>query len=197
MHLPRFRVRTLLVLVAAVGLGIAGGNEIAHLRRFRWEYEAKPFSTPCATRHHERTAFGPMTSGWLDVVRSTGRMRNSRPNGAAVGGCSPCRGRRRKSSCDALSWAGLASGNHESAGKRRSGRTTPGNTWLKTTLVQAVWAAFRAKGTELSKTFRRIAARRGKKRAAVAIAHTMLVIIYHLLKRDTDYKEIPHDSEAA
>jgi transposase len=95
------------------------------------------------------------------------------------------------------SWAGLASGNHESAGKRRSGRTTPGNTWLKTALVQAAWAAFRAKGTHLSKKFRRVAGSRGKKRAAVAVAHTILVIIYHLLKEGTTYQEIAGDSEAA
>ena len=95
------------------------------------------------------------------------------------------------------SWAGLASGNHESAGKRRSGRTTPGNTWLKTALVQAAWAAFRAKGTHLSRKFRRIAGNRGKKRAAIAVAHTILVIIYHLLKEDATYQEITGDSEAA
>jgi transposase len=95
------------------------------------------------------------------------------------------------------SWAGLASGNHESAGKRQSGRTTPGNTWLKTALVQAAWAASRAKGTHLSRKFRRIAGSRGKKRAAVAVAHTILVIIYSLLKEGTTYQEIAGESEAA
>jgi transposase len=95
------------------------------------------------------------------------------------------------------SWAGLASGNHESAGKRRSGRTTPGNRWLKTALVQAAWAAYRAKGTHLARKFRRIAASRGRKRAAVAVAHTILVIIYHLLKERMDYQEIVGESEAA
>lgn len=88
------------------------------------------------------------------------------------------------------SWAGLASGNHESAGKRQSGRTTPGNRWLKTALVQSAWAAFRAKGTHLSRKFRRIAKSRGNKRAAVAVAHTVLVIIYHMLKENTTYQEI-------
>lgn len=88
------------------------------------------------------------------------------------------------------SWAGLASGNHESAGKRRTGRTTPGNTWLKTALVQSAWAAFRARKTHLSQKFRRIAGNRGKKRAAIAVAHTILVIIYHLLKEGTTYREI-------
>jgi transposase len=95
------------------------------------------------------------------------------------------------------SWAGLASGNHESAGKRRTGRTTHGNRWLKTALVQAAWAAYRAKGTHLRKKFCRIAASRGKKRAAIAVAHTILVIAYHVLKEATTYKEIAADSEAA
>jgi transposase len=95
------------------------------------------------------------------------------------------------------SWAGLASGNHESAGKRQSGRTTPGNRWLKTALVQAAWAASRAKGTHLAKKFHRIARNRGKKRAAIAVAHTLLVIIYHLLKQGTAYQEIGKESEAA
>jgi transposase len=95
------------------------------------------------------------------------------------------------------SWAGLASGNHESAGKRRTGRTTPGNIWLKTALVQAAWAAYRARDTHLSRKFRRIAGNRGKKRAAVAVAHTILVIIYHLMKEGTTYQEIAGAGEAA
>jgi transposase len=95
------------------------------------------------------------------------------------------------------SWAGLASGNHESAGKRQSGRTTPGNRWLKTALVQAAWAAARARGTHLSGKFHRIARRRGGKRAAVAVGHTILVIIYHLLKEGTNYREITGEANAA
>jgi transposase len=95
------------------------------------------------------------------------------------------------------SWAGLASGNDQSAGKRRSGRTTPGNRWLKTALVQAAWAAYRAKGTYLARKFRRIAGNRGPKRAAVAVAHTILVIIYHLLKERVTYREVVGDNQAA
>jgi transposase len=95
------------------------------------------------------------------------------------------------------SWAGLASGNNESAGKRRTGRTPPGNVWLKTALVQAAWAASRARATHLSRKFRRLAGTRGPKRAAVAVAHSILVIIYHLLKEQTTYQEIAHDTEAA
>jgi transposase len=95
------------------------------------------------------------------------------------------------------SWAGLASGHYESAGKRQGGRTTAGNRWLKTALVQAAWAGFRAKGTRLSRKFHRIAGTRGRKRAAVAVAHTLLVIIYHILKESTTYKEIGEENEAA
>jgi transposase len=95
------------------------------------------------------------------------------------------------------SWAGLACGNNESAGKRFSGRTTPGNRWLKTALVQSAWATYRAKGTHLSAKFRRIAGSRGKKRAAIAVAHTILVIAYHVLKDGTTYQEIFDPREAA
>jgi transposase len=95
------------------------------------------------------------------------------------------------------SWAGLCSGNDQSAGKRRSGQTTDGNRWLKAALVQAAWAAFRAKGTHLSRKFHRIAGSRGKKRASVAVAHAILVIIYHVLKEGTTYQEIAADNQAA
>ena len=72
-----------------------------------------------------------------------------------------------------------------------------GQRWLKTALVQAAWAAFRARKTHLSRKFRRIAGNRGKKRTAIAVAHTILVIIYHLLKEGTTYREIADGSEAA
>jgi transposase len=88
------------------------------------------------------------------------------------------------------SWAGMCSGNNESAGKRRSGRTTKGNRWLKRTLVQAAWAASRSKGTYLAAQYRRLARRRGRKKALVAVGHTLLVIIYHVLKRATVYTEL-------
>jgi transposase len=91
------------------------------------------------------------------------------------------------------SWAGLCSGNHESAGKRKSGRTTKGNRWLREMIVQCAWAASHTKNTYLSAQFRRIAARRGLKRAAVAVGHTLLVIIYHILKRKTTYQEMGGD----
>ena len=70
------------------------------------------------------------------------------------------------------SWAGLCSGNNESAGKRKSGKTTKGNRWLREILVQAAWAASHTKQTYRSAQYRRLAGRRGKKRALVALAHT-------------------------
>ena len=91
------------------------------------------------------------------------------------------------------SWAGMCPGNNESAGKRRSGQTTKGSRWLRQMLVQAAWAASHTKGTYLSAQYRRLAARRGKKRALVAVGHTMLVIVYHLLKNGTTYHELGGD----
>ena len=91
------------------------------------------------------------------------------------------------------SWAGLCPGNHESGGKRLSGTTRKGNQALRRALVQAAHAAGRARKTYLGAQFRRLAARRGKKRAAVAVAHSILVIAYHLLKRDTSYTDLGPD----
>jgi transposase len=79
------------------------------------------------------------------------------------------------------SWACLCPGNHMSANKRRSGRRRKGQKWLVSTLVEAAWAASRTQGTYLSAQFKRLTARRGAKRAAVAVAHSILVIVYHLL----------------
>ena len=91
------------------------------------------------------------------------------------------------------SWTGMCSGNHESAGKRQSGRTTKGDRWLRTTLVQVAWAASHTKATYLSAQYRRLAGRRGKKRALVALGHTILVIIYHVLKDHTTYHDLGPD----
>lgn len=91
------------------------------------------------------------------------------------------------------SWAGMCAGNNESAGKRRSGRTTKGDRWLKRILVQAAWAASHTKGTYLAAQYRRLAKRRGCKRALVAVGHTLLVIMYHVLKRGTTYAELGPD----
>jgi transposase len=88
------------------------------------------------------------------------------------------------------SWAGMCPGNNESAGRRRSGKTTKGSRWLRAALVQAAHAAGRSKGTYLGSQFRRLASRRGVKRAAVAVGHTLLGIIYQALKRGTPYQDL-------
>jgi transposase len=100
---------------------------------------------------------------------------------------------RFPSSGHAASWAGLAPGKNESAGKNRSGKTPPGNRHLKTMLLQAAHAAGRSRDNYLSAQFRRLASRRGKKRAAVAVAHSILVIAYHMLRDGTDYRELGGD----
>ncbi|GAC1645777.1 MAG: hypothetical protein NVS4B12_12120 [Ktedonobacteraceae bacterium] len=87
------------------------------------------------------------------------------------------------------SWAGVCPGNHESAGKRLSGKTRKGNPWLRCLLVQAAHSASHQKQCYLAEQYRRIAKRRGAKRAAIAVAHTILVIIYHLLRHQTTYQE--------
>src|SRR5580658_11056622 len=78
------------------------------------------------------------------------------------------------------SWAGICPGNNQSGGKRKSSRVPKGNVYLKTALVEAANAAARAKGTYLRDKFYRLKARRGYKRAAVAIAHKILVAVYHM-----------------
>ncbi len=88
------------------------------------------------------------------------------------------------------SWAGLCPGQHESAGKRHSGRTRHGNASLRTALVEAAQAASHTKATYLAAQFHRLAARRGRKKAAIAVAHSILVIAYHLLARGTTYQDL-------
>jgi transposase len=90
-------------------------------------------------------------------------------------------------------WAGLAPGNHESAGKRYSGRRRKGNRPLATTMVQAAWSAVRTKGTYLKSRYHRLAARRGKKRAIVGVARSMLVSIWHMLTYRQPYQELGDD----
>ena len=91
------------------------------------------------------------------------------------------------------SWAGMCPGHRQSAGKHGSGRTRHGNAWLRTVLVQAAWAASHTRNTYLAAQFHRLVGRRGKKRALVAVAHTQLVIVYHLLKSGTTYRELGSD----
>lgn len=88
------------------------------------------------------------------------------------------------------SWVRICPGNNESAGKRSSGSTGQGNIWLRDALVEAAWAASRTRATYLSAQFHRLAARRGKKRALIAVAHTILTIIYSMLRNGTEYQDL-------
>lgn len=87
-------------------------------------------------------------------------------------------------------WAGICPGIHESAGKKKSGKTQKGNSFLKGTLTEAAWAASRTKGSAYSAIYHNIARRRGKKRALVAVAHRLLIDIYRILKTGVPYQEI-------
>ena len=88
------------------------------------------------------------------------------------------------------SWAGLSPGNNESAGKKKSARISSGNPHIKSVLAECAWAASRTKRTYLSSKFWELAARRGKKKALIELAHKMLVIVYHLLLRQQPYLDL-------
>jgi transposase len=90
------------------------------------------------------------------------------------------------------SWVGLCPGNNESAGKRRTGKTRKGDVWLKGILVESAWVNTRLKGY-FGAQYHRIARRRGKKRALVSVAHSLLVTIYHVLKKGVPYRELGVD----
>ncbi|MDX6382402.1 MAG: transposase [Rubrobacteraceae bacterium] len=91
------------------------------------------------------------------------------------------------------SWAGMCPGSNESAGKRRSGKTTKGSKWLREALTEAAHAASRTKGSYLRGRYAGIKGRQGSKRAAVAVGHSILVIAYHILEDKVPYKEFGED----
>jgi transposase len=91
------------------------------------------------------------------------------------------------------SWAGMCPGSNITGGKRHSGKTTKGDVWLSDMLVQCVWSAARSRDTYLSAQFWRLARRIGKKKAAVAVGHSILVICWHLLTNDCDYSDLGGD----
>jgi transposase len=88
------------------------------------------------------------------------------------------------------SWAGVAPGNKQSGGKRLTAPTTKGNTRLRAALAEAVWVISHTKDNYLSAQYHRLARRIGKKKAIVAVSHSLLVIIYHLLRDQTDYRDL-------
>ena len=91
------------------------------------------------------------------------------------------------------SWARICPGSNESAGKRRSAGTGTGNNWLRTTLLESAWAASHARKSYLGAQYRRIAKRRGPKRAAIAVAHSILVIAFHLLRDGVEFEDLGAD----
>ena len=125
--------------------------------------------------------FNPPSNWWS---QNTAKLRFL---GQQVGGMAQLKGLKI-----AQAWAGLSPGNNASAGKRRKGRTRRGNRYLRRVLVQWAWAT-RKTSTFLGRTFRRLEARLGGKKAAVAVAHKILVIIYHLLLEGTFYEEDRYD----
>ena len=96
-----------------------------------------------------------------------------------------------------VSWAGLCPRNDESAGKRRSTRVRKGAPWLKTTLVQAAWAAARSKKSYLGAQFLRLKSRRGPRKAIMAVAASMLTAIYFMLRDGVAYRDLGHDYSSA
>lgn len=91
------------------------------------------------------------------------------------------------------SWAGRCPGNNITGGKRRSGKTTKGNVWLADVLTECAWAAARSRDTYLSAQFWRLARRIGKKKAAIAVGHSILIICWHLLTNNCDYDDLGRD----
>ena len=91
------------------------------------------------------------------------------------------------------SWAALCPGNWESAGKNKSGRTRKGSVWLRRHLCQCAWAVSTKQKNYLSALFKRLAARRGVNRASIAVAHAILIIVYHVLKGPVRYKDLGPD----
>lgn len=91
------------------------------------------------------------------------------------------------------SWAGLCPGNRQSGGRRLSGKPTNGDPWLRAVLGEAAWGVARAKGTYLHAHYHRIARRRGRNRAAVAVAHSLLIIVYHVLRDKKPFTDLGPD----
>lgn len=91
------------------------------------------------------------------------------------------------------SWAGVCPGNRQSGGKRLSGKTTQGNAWLRAVLGEVAWGLARTSDNYLSALFHRIARRRGKAKAIMAVSHSLLVIIYHMLREKRPYTDLGPD----
>ena len=93
----------------------------------------------------------------------------------------------------AASWSCVCPGNHESAGKQGNGRTRKGNPWLRSTICEAAWGASRTKKSYFHAQYARICVRHGPKRALMAVAHSMIVVGFYLIKYDLEFKDLGAD----
>jgi transposase len=100
---------------------------------------------------------------------------------------------RFPSSRHLASWAGLCPGNHQSAGHNRSGKSHRGNRWIKAVMVEVAWAASRSKDTYCQALYRRLVPHRGKKRALVALANSLLQAVWFILSRRQSYRDLGGD----
>jgi transposase len=124
----------------------------------------------------------------LDTIEGVGR-RGAENLLAEIG----CEMSQYPSAGDLASWAGMCPGNEKSADKRKSGKCPAGNKWVKRMLTQAAWAATRVKDSYLAAQYRRLAGRRGKKRAIVAVGHSILEAAYYILRDEVEYKNLGGD----
>jgi transposase len=132
----------------------------------------------------------PFAEAIEEVARLPGFEKRAAENTIAEIGCNMD---QFPSAGHLCSWAGVCSGSNESAGKRKSGKTTKGSKWLRSTLAQAAWAASRKKNSYFRAQYGRLAGRRGKKRAVVAVAHSLLTVIYYVLRDHVAYKDLGQD----
>jgi transposase len=165
----RWVLRELLTRYEEVESAIARVDE-----RIDTELVQHPFVKEAVERIDEVTGLG--TQNAVDIISEIGVDMSAFPSHRHI-----------------ASWAGVCPGNNESAGKRRSGKTGKGNPYLQTGLVQGAWAASHTKNTYLSAQYHRLARRLGKKKALIAVAHSMLVIIYHMLSRKEHFHELGGD----
>src|SRR5215470_4928456 len=151
-------------------------------------------------RERDRSA-GPAFGRTRTAGSNASLRRGSWDHGAGCGSCCSlelssrdrhCHG-AIPHSCTLGELGRLCPGNCESAGKRLSGKTRKGSPWLGRMACQCAWAAARTKNTDLSAQFRRLAAKRGRKRAIIAVAHSILTIAHYLQKKRCDYRDLGSD----
>jgi len=189
-------------------------EQLAQLARGRWKSKTAEWAQALAGRVRDHHRF--LLAEYLDEGEALGQRiqrmeaeidQRIRPFETAVALWQTIPGLDRVTACHLVSeigvdrhhfptaqhlasWAAWCPGHHESAGKRKSGQTRAGNKWLRRTLCQAAWAVTRKKNCDLATQFKRLAARRGVKRAAIAVAHSILLIGYPLLKTGQSYQEL-------